>query len=1452
LGGTIVSTGKITAPDGRVTIVSVPGTSRLRLNAAGNLLGLEILPISTTPQLLPLTLPQLITGGNLDDANGVVVRDGVVKLTGASQPIGQGDIALNIVKTGSALFQADRQFQLNSLSSPNDPTIRASGDVNLGNYTGASLHVLAGGNVTAGDLTITGPDLTGNGLTEAVTLSDGSIFAIDGNQRPTLDIRAGTTRFTPTGIAGAFGALNSNGNATGSNITIGNITFTTDNAQLFLTNRYAPNPNLTAGSIATGNITTTFGNTLIGTAVVIDAQTNLTTGAIDTAALQTGGDVKLLAGNNLLFSTIDTAIVARRGTDGGNVALFANGTIRGVGIANNQTINTGGLFGTPGTIAITHNGGPNNQPFIVGDASLNGTAGAVNAGASSVPVITPFPNPIANPAPGINLTFNNVAPTIVPAIVSFATSANQPIQLTFTALQALVQDADGDNTTLQIGSIGPGTLTRNGIGLTAGTVINPGDILTYTSPLNVLGAVNALSLIASDGIATSAPVNIPVTVGPIANVIPTNYANQASPYIQTSQTYHTFVPLGQRLPVTTRISDLAIFSRMMPEYSFVIDLPISICGGGPCTVYSGSYNPGQIGPNSDSRTGIYTITSNDPNTPNVSPALLPPGTPNVVLPEPSSSLRPSGPIATNPNPNGANPIGGPTAANSPISLPNCQAQIEQIKKRRVADRVESVYQQVRKCFEQQLSIAEKANAKALQTYALGNLATTAYVLGDYVQAIADHEQQAKIAQADNNPVGVGMALAGIGAAHGALGDYRKAIEYYNQALSRLPENQAPQWHALVLRNLGNASLVEKEFTAAIKYQQRSLTISQRIGDRYGEAQAYSNLGNVYTDRANFSEAIVAYKQSLEIAQSIGDRLQEAQSLLGLGTTYTYQCDFATAVGYHQRSLELMRELQARLGEGITLNNLGDSLFRLRRLDEAATALKSGIAVWESLRAGLGNNDAFKVSIFETQLNTYRNLQETLVAQNQPAPALEIAERSRARAFLELLARRRNATNDNPTVPPPTIAQIRQLAIAQKSTIVQYSIIRDQFVETPHGGAAQFTAEAKETALFIWVVQPTGNVAFRQVNLGGRDQLPIAQLIAASRNSIGTRTGRGISKATPGKTSFAPGEFVRRKGESPTGLPSQVLAVNPTDRTVILKPPTGQTQSAVPIDQLDRAESSQTQFYQFQQLYAKLIAPIADLLPTNPDEKVVFVPQEQLFLVPFAALQNPQGKFLIESHTILTVPAIQLLSLNPAKPVLIQGTNALVIGNPQPMPLDYKPLPGSAKEAQAIGTLLNVSPLIGAAATETNVKAQIAQAPIIHLATHGSFDEASPLQGAIALAPGGNEDGLLTAEEMLKLSLRADLVVLSACDTGRGRITGDGVLGLSRSWMAAGASNVLVSLWEVDDQATSALMVNFYQSLQQQPDSAIALRQSILKTMQKYPAPKDWSAFTLIGSPLAPR
>jgi CHAT domain-containing protein/Tfp pilus assembly protein PilF len=732
-------------------------------------------------------------------------------------------------------------------------------------------------------------------------------------------------------------------------------------------------------------------------------------------------------------------------------------------------------------------------------------------------------------------------------------------------------------------------------------------------------------------------------------------------------------------------------------------------------------------------------------------------------------------------------------------MQDCQQQVQDINKTGAANRTQGNYDNLIKCYKQNLDVATKEKSFEWEAYALNNLAISHFVAGDYLKAIELHQQQIERARQAGSRTQEGIALSGMGAAYAALGDYEKGIAFYTQSLGITPVESAPQWKSLTLRNLGNAYLAQNDYQKAIQYQEESLGLSRTIGDRYGEMQALGNLGNAQAISGDFNRATEYQQQSLSLARKLGNRLEEAQALLGLGTTYSYRRDYAKAVEYHQQSLALVREVRARLGEGIVLTNLGDAQFRLKQLVEAERVLFDGIELWESLRAGLGTNDAFKVSIFETQITAYRNLQEVLSAQNKFNAALEIAERGRARSFVELLARRIKSTEAvSETAQLPSIEQIQRTAKVQNATLVEYSIIREQFVETPHGASVQQTGQPQDSELFIWVVQPTGEIAFRRVDLKflQQEKTSLENLVATSRILQGPRARQG--------------EAARAK------------------------------------------------------LHQLAIAPIADVLPTDPKARVIFIPQESLFVLPFPALRDTAGQYLIEKHTILTAPAIEVLTLTHRQrqqlaakyPEPPQGKEVLVVGNPT-MPTLKKsgekayrlaPLPFSEKEAKEIARLLNTQAIVGDQATKVNILQQLPKARLMHLATHGLLDDIRELgvPGAIALAPSANDDGFLTTGEILKLKLNAELVVLSACDTGQGKVTGDGVIGLSRSLIVAGVPSTIVSLWAVPDVASSQLMTEFYRHLSSNPDKAQALRQAMLTTMKQYPQPYNWAAFTLIG------
>ncbi|MCG8368250.1 MAG: CHAT domain-containing protein [Pseudanabaenales cyanobacterium] len=381
-------------------------------------------------------------------------------------------------------------------------------------------------------------------------------------------------------------------------------------------------------------------------------------------------------------------------------------------------------------------------------------------------------------------------------------------------------------------------------------------------------------------------------------------------------------------------------------------------------------------------------------------------------------------------------------------------------------------------------------------------------------------------------------------------------------------------------------------------------------------------------------------------------------------------------------------------------------------------------------------------------------------------------------------------------------------------MVEYTLVpEDEF-------KFQGKLRGRATGLYIWVVQPTGEVAFRQVDLN-REDLQLKDLIQFSRNAFGVRSRGG----------FEP-----------------VLSEGPTETE------------------------------QLQKLHQLLIEPIIDLLPADEDDLVVFIPQEGLFMVPFPALKDANGQYLIQQHTILTAPAIQMLDLTriqrerlevnghmasgQAASTALQKDDLLIVGNPE-MPnvwvssdepdRQLASLPGAEQEALAIAKFFDTQALTNSEATETTLKQQMPDARVIHLATHGLLEYGQPkdsgvqdVPGAIALTPGDGEDGLLTANEIQNLSLNAELVVLSACNTGLGEITGDGVIGLSRSLITAGAPSVIVSLWAVPDAPTAELMTEFYRQWRSGLDKAQALRRAMLVTMETHPEPRDWAVFTLIG------
>jgi CHAT domain-containing protein/Tfp pilus assembly protein PilF len=677
----------------------------------------------------------------------------------------------------------------------------------------------------------------------------------------------------------------------------------------------------------------------------------------------------------------------------------------------------------------------------------------------------------------------------------------------------------------------------------------------------------------------------------------------------------------------------------------------------------------------------------------------------------------------------------------------------------------SDYNTALRYFNHSLDLFEKTGVKNLVGVTLSERGLVYAALSQYSKAIESFDQALSIHKEVNNRSETAKTLINKGQIYASLGQYQKVLKAAQEALSIAEQVGDKRLTAIALNNIGTSHLLLNDFNAATTRLEQALTLHRANGDQLEE-----------------STTLKYHRQSLNIKREIGDRGSEIITLNNIGLVYSAQRQYQLALQQYRSAIILAGQIGSREYLGISLTNEGQALYKLRQLPAAETSLREAVKIWESLRAGLIDQD--KVSLGDKVAGTYKILQKVLVEQDKIPEALEISEQARAKALTELLASKVNtiSTKDQLKIrQAPNLSKIQQIAQQKNTTFVQYSLIDDR--------------------IYVWVIAPTGKINFHQTQLPPNTS--IKNLIIAARDSIGAD---------------------RRNNDN-----------------IVL------TEENAPTDN-DYGSNKPLVTSDFKQLHELLIAPITKYLPQDPNALVTIIPQDQLMIVPFAALQDAQGKYLIDRHTINIAPSIQVLGLTAAsKPRT--NDSPLVVGNPiypeMPNGASLKNLPGAEAEAQSIAQILQTQPLLRAAADKKVVIDRMKKANLIHLATHGFPDRIKgELPGAVALT-----NGFLTSDEIFDMQLQADLVVMSACNTGRGDITGDGVVGLSRSLAAAGAPSMVVSLWAVKDEDTQKLMEEFYFQLWvQKLPKAQAMRQAMLKikTQPALVSPKSWAGFMLVG------
>ena len=704
--------------------------------------------------------------------------------------------------------------------------------------------------------------------------------------------------------------------------------------------------------------------------------------------------------------------------------------------------------------------------------------------------------------------------------------------------------------------------------------------------------------------------------------------------------------------------------------------------------------------------------------------------------------------------------------------------------------------------DQHLEIAREARDKHGEGAAYGNLGNAYFRLGYLEKAITYHNLHLKMAYEVGDKHGEGIACSNLGNAYHHLGDSEKAKEFHNLHLKIAKKVGDKHGEGNTYGNLGNAYHGLGDFKKAIKYHKRHLKIAKEVKDKHAKGGTFGNLGNAYHDLGDFKKAVKYHRRDLKIEKKIRDKQGKAVAYYNLGNAHRCLGDLTNAYKFCSLSLTIAKEVEDRSLEALAYHSLGLVFESQGELPKAVTHNQYSVSLYNSLRVLLKSNDKWKVDFRNKNKNAYSGLFRVLVKQGNIDQALFAAEKGRAQALTDLMDFSFCGGTSQHKTGDEDLADLKNV---------------------PSNTVFQVVDEADVSLL---VVSEGKQVQLRQSKL---------------TDSVSENSG-----ARQSFKSFIHLVYTQIDVRSNVRCENRSLdALRESRSKVDVK--TKEDNPHPPIQQDERGLST---------LYDTLMKPVADLVK---GDELLIIPDGSLWLAPYAALKDGNSKYLCESFRIRLAPSLTSLRLIADCPDdYRKSSGALLVGDPwvaevtdsEGKKLLYQ-LPGAKAEVETIGRILNITPLTGRQATKREVLKRLSSVSLVHFAAHGC-----PETGQIALAPDPHrispdlkeEDYILTIEDVLKVKLRAKLVVLSCCHSGRGEIKAEGVVGIARAFMGAGARSVVVSLWAIDDEATLEFMKCFYQHLAEgKPASeSLNLAMKSLRESDRFHRIRHWAPFSLIG------
>ena len=674
-------------------------------------------------------------------------------------------------------------------------------------------------------------------------------------------------------------------------------------------------------------------------------------------------------------------------------------------------------------------------------------------------------------------------------------------------------------------------------------------------------------------------------------------------------------------------------------------------------------------------------------------------------------------------------------------------------------------------------------------------------------------------------------------------DYGAAQQYFDASLAIYRSQGNEREVARVLLYLAILEQRQGRDDEALKLFER--TRERAKGAKLVDVQIATGagLGGVLTAKRDYPNALKAINENLELARRVNSKTREAELLWRAAQTYFAMHDYSESAASAEKALTLARSLRLAKLTYLATAALGEAYAADNKIELAITTLKEAINEIEGLREQVVGRLDSRQLFFENKVGAYRMMVRLLTQRGDNFEALLYAEQAKARVLMEAVRNNRRDLRSIPTEDEKAEAEL---------LMNKYLAIKKQIKSPPSGEpSSELQNELNAVTKELVVFQERFSAKHPDVLLRVGPARPLTH---ANLNSLVRANDLAYLEYVV--TGDKVGLFIlKRNGVSPE---HELKYVNLPVSADELRRKVSEFHLALAERQADYASLGR-------ELYRLLIEPAAQELQNI--NTICVIPDEFLWTLPFQALTNMRGNYIIQDYSLFYAPSFNVLNEMALRRQQQNSKESLIaFGNPvidrnRTLKQNLHPLPETEVEVAAIAATTRTQMkkvLVRREADEKNFKTLAPPSATIHLATHGVLDNRNPFNSYLLLTKTEDEtenDGLLHAREIIDLDLDADLAVLSACETGNGRISpGEGVIGMSWAFLVAGARSVVVSQWRVNSVSTTHLMKNFYQATARQTDlngrnKSEAIREASLRLLKdrRYRHPFYWAGFVLVSS-----